>query len=103
MEIKTTLPKPYSDKQRLDFIVLNNHVLGYEIQETASSLEAWGYTQEEIEEQNKQQRNAEIDSKIKELEQESVKEILYGNEENIKVYQDVINGLIATKNSLEDI
>lgn len=103
MEIKNKLEKPYTDKQRMDFIVVNNHQLGYEIRETSEALEAWGYTQEEQEEQEKQRRNSEIDSKIKELEQESVKEILYGNEENIKVYQDVINGLIATKNSLEDI
>ena len=103
MEIKATLNKPYTDKQRMEFIIENNHILGYEIRETEAALEAWGYTQEEQEEQEKQRRNSEIDSKIKELEQESVKEILYGNDENVKVYQDVINGLIATKNSLEDI
>lgn len=38
MEIKATLNKPYTDKQRADFIVENNHKLGYEIQETEDTL-----------------------------------------------------------------
>lgn len=38
MEIKAILNKPYTDKQRADFIVENNHRLGYEIQETEESL-----------------------------------------------------------------
>ena len=51
MEIKATLNKPYSDRQRADFIVENNHQKGYEIKETKTSLEAWGLTDEEQEEQ----------------------------------------------------
>lgn len=38
MEIKATLNKPYTDKERADFIVANNHNKGYEIQETADAL-----------------------------------------------------------------
>lgn len=38
MEIKATLNKPYSNKQRADFIVENNHNKGYEIQETEDAL-----------------------------------------------------------------
>lgn len=38
MEIKATLNKPYTDKQRVDFIVLNNHEKGYEIQETEDGI-----------------------------------------------------------------
>ena len=38
MEIKATLNKPYTDKQRADFIVDNNHNKGYEIQETDEAL-----------------------------------------------------------------
>ena len=38
MEIKATLNKPYTDKQRADFIVENNHKLGYEIKETEDAL-----------------------------------------------------------------
>lgn len=51
MEIKAQLNKPYSEEQRINFIVENNHQHGYEIRETASALEAWGYTEEEKQEQ----------------------------------------------------
>lgn len=47
MEIKAELNKPYTDKQRADFIVENNHRKGYEIKETENALEAWGLTAEE--------------------------------------------------------
>ena len=47
MEIKATLRKPYTDEQRMDFIVINNHQNGYEIRETETALEAWGCTEEE--------------------------------------------------------
>lgn len=51
MEIKAYLEKPYSEQERLDFIVENNHNKGYEIRETEEELQAWGYTAEEIAEQ----------------------------------------------------
>lgn len=51
MEIKAELNKPYTDKQRADFIVENNHNLGYEIQETEDALLAV-YNEPTIEEQN---------------------------------------------------
>jgi hypothetical protein len=38
MEIKATLQKPYTDQERCDFIVKNNHQQGYEIQETGEAL-----------------------------------------------------------------
>lgn len=44
MEIKAKLNKPYSDFERMDFIVEQNHINGYEIRETEEALEAWGYT-----------------------------------------------------------
>ena len=47
MEIKAQLNKPYTENQRLDFIVEQNHNNGYEIKETELALEAWGYTDEE--------------------------------------------------------
>lgn len=62
MEIKDSLVKPYTDKQRMDFIVKNNHQQGYEIKETETALEAWGYTQEEIEEQERQKEAERIAS-----------------------------------------
>lgn len=54
MELKATLKQPYTDKERMDFIVEHNHKLGYEIRETEAGLEAWGYTEEEIKEQERQ-------------------------------------------------
>ena len=51
MEIKATLLKPYTEEQRVDFIIEQNHRNGYEIRKTETALEAWGYTEEEKEEQ----------------------------------------------------
>lgn len=64
MEIKNTLLKPYTDKQRIDFIVACNHRLGYEIRETETTLEAWGYTDEEIDEQQKQAQIKELQAQL---------------------------------------
>lgn len=51
MEIKATLNKPYTEEQRINFIVEQNHNKGYEIRETELALQAWGYTEEEKAEQ----------------------------------------------------
>ena len=48
MEIKEQLNKPYTQKERINFIVEQNHQKGYEIKESETSLEAWGYTTEEL-------------------------------------------------------
>ena len=58
MEIKAQLDKPYTENQRLDFIVEQNHNNGYEIRETELALQAWGYTEEEKEEQEKERIQA---------------------------------------------
>lgn len=50
MEVKAELQAPYTEEDRLDFIVVNNHGLGYEIQEDENGLKALGYTDEELEE-----------------------------------------------------
>ena len=55
MEIKATLQKPYTENEKIDFIVEQNHNQGYEIKETETTLEAWGYTEEEKQEQRKEQ------------------------------------------------
>ena len=60
MEIKTQLNKPYTEKEQLDFIVKQNHNNGYEIEETENGLVAKGYTQEEIEQQEQEQRTKEF-------------------------------------------
>ncbi len=48
MEIKAMLQKPYTEKERMDFIVEYNHKYGFLIEETENSLVAKGYTEEEI-------------------------------------------------------
>lgn len=57
MEIKATLEKPYTEEQRLNFIVTENHQLGYEILETEQALEAWGYTEEEESQRERERIN----------------------------------------------
>lgn len=51
MEIKATLQKPYTENERMNFIVQYNHSMGYEIVETETELQALGYTEEEIAQQ----------------------------------------------------
>lgn len=57
MEIIATLKKPYSENERLDFIVEENHINGYEIKETAEELQAWGLTQQEQTEKERERIN----------------------------------------------
>ena len=54
MEIKAQLNKPYTEEQKLDFIVAQNHQNGYEIRETETELQAWGLTEEEIAQQRQE-------------------------------------------------
>ena len=54
MEIKAELIKPYTEEQRIKFIVEQNHGLGYSIEEQSTKLVALGFTQEEL---NQQERN----------------------------------------------
>ncbi|MCQ2975141.1 MAG: hypothetical protein MJ211_10095 [Bacteroidales bacterium] len=54
MEIKAFLDKTYSEEEKINFIIEQNHRLGYEIRETETRLEAWGYTEEEIAQQEQE-------------------------------------------------
>ena len=54
MEIKATLQKPYTENERMDFVVQYNHGMGYVIEETETELQALGYTEEELNEQEKE-------------------------------------------------
>ena len=54
MEIKAKLVKPYTEIERENFIVEQNHNLGYEIIETETALEALGKTAEELQEIKKE-------------------------------------------------
>ena len=77
MELKATLNKPYTDKQRLDFIVTNNRQLGYQIKETDSALEAWGKTAEEIEQDTIAQQKREIMSQLDALDLKTISKNCY--------------------------
>lgn len=54
MEIKAILQKPYTDNERMDFIVQYNHGMGYVIEETETELQALGYTEEELAQQERE-------------------------------------------------
>lgn len=54
MKIKAKLNKPYTEKERMDFIVEQNHKQGYQIEETDTALVAKGYTDEEKQEQERE-------------------------------------------------
>ena len=54
MKLIAKLEKPYTDEERCNFIVEQNHQLGYEIRETETELQAWGYTEEEKEQQEEE-------------------------------------------------
>lgn len=63
MEIKAELVQPFTEEEKVNFIVEYNHNLGYEIRETEEALEAWGYTEEELLEQAKQAKYNEANQK----------------------------------------
>ncbi|RAI14216.1 MAG: hypothetical protein DKM23_00040 [Candidatus Melainabacteria bacterium] len=54
MEIKAQLEKPYTEEQRLQFIVNINHKLGYALEETETHLNAMGYNEEELRQQERE-------------------------------------------------
>ena len=57
MEIKAKLNKPYTEEQRLNFIIEQNHKRGYEIKETTSAFVAWGLTEDEKKQAEKERIN----------------------------------------------
>ena len=57
MEIKAELLKPYTENERINFIVEQNHKLGYTIEEQADKIIALGKTQEEIEKERGERLN----------------------------------------------
>ncbi len=55
MEIKAELLKPYTDEQRMKFIVENNHKKGYTLEFLDNSIIAWDKSEDEKLENRKQQ------------------------------------------------
>ena len=54
MEIKATLQKPCTEEERMNFVVQYNHNQGYLIDEKEDYLQALGYTEEEIAQQERE-------------------------------------------------
>lgn len=75
MEIKTSLNKPYTEKEKIDFIVQQNHNLGYNIVETNTALEAWGKTEEEIQAEENENKKLEIQKKLDELDKKRIRAV----------------------------
>ena len=57
MEIKAELIKPYTEEQRIKFIIEQNHRLGYSIEEQSTKLVALGLTQEELSQQERNRKD----------------------------------------------
>ena len=57
MEIKAELIKPYTEEQRIKFIIEQNHRLGYSIEEQSTKLVALGFTQEELNQQERDRKD----------------------------------------------
>lgn len=73
MEKKAQLNKPYTEEQRLNFIVSENNQKGYEIKETESALEAWGLTAEEIASRNKETQRKNLISQLDVLDVKTIR------------------------------
>ena len=87
MEIKAQLNKPYTEKQRIDFIVENNHKKGYEIRETEEELQAWGADENDLLIQAKQTKIQENDLKRDEALNQGIeyKGVLFDSDTDQKV------------------
>lgn len=75
MEVKATLNKPYTVKQRIDFIVTQSHQNGYKIKETGAALEAWGLTEEEELIQAKEARKKQLIAELAELDLKQIRSL----------------------------
>lgn len=75
MEIKAKLVKPYTEIERENFIVEQNHNLGYEIIETETALEALGNTAEELQEIKKENTKFQIEKQLEELDKKRIRAV----------------------------
>ena len=54
MEIKAVLQKPYTEEERIDFVVEYNHRHNFLINETENELQALAYTESELRKQEEE-------------------------------------------------
>ena len=108
MILKSKLNKPYTDKERCDFIVSQNHNLGYEIKETEIALEAWGYTEEEKQDQDKEARKKELIAELAELDLKQIRSLAAkaagtATDEDIVVLEDLEEQKALKRKELKDL
>lgn len=87
MEIKAYLNKPYEEQERVDFIIEQNHNKGYEIKETEEQLQAWGYTEEEKAEQERERLIEDYKQQLNDLDLKSIRAIRSNDTEYIAKYE----------------
>ena len=75
MEIKTSLNKPYTENEKMNFIVKQNHNLGYNIVETDTTLEELGKTEEEIQAEENENKKLEIQKQLDELDKKRIRAV----------------------------
>lgn len=54
MELKATLKAPYAEEAKNQFIIKYNYNKGYDLKFYDTRIEAWGYTQKEIDDMEKE-------------------------------------------------
>ena len=75
MEIKAKLVKPYTEIERENFIVEQNHNLGYEIIETKTALEPLGKTAAELQEIKQENTKFQIEKQLEELDKKRIRAV----------------------------
>ena len=75
MELKAILKVPYTEVQRLDFIAEQSHVNFYEIRETKDELQAWGLTEEEKAQKEKEAQIALLKAQLVKVDEKSSRSI----------------------------
>lgn len=75
MDIKAQLNKPFTEDQKMDFIVQYNHNLGYKIEETSSAILAFGNTREETEIFEKNQQKQNLLNQIEEIDKKRIRAV----------------------------
>ncbi|MBP3820965.1 hypothetical protein J6G99_04900 [bacterium] len=100
MEIKNEMKKPYTENDKLNFIVKQNHILGYEIKETENSLQAWGKTENEILTEKKEIQIREIKEQLNEIDLKSIRPARAGETERLA---ELENQAVELRNQLAEL
>lgn len=108
MEIKATLNAPYTDIQKNDFIVEQNHKNGYEIRYTEQDIEAWGLTEEEQQAQSKEARKKELIAELAELDLKQIRSLAAkaagtATDEDLAILADLEEQKAVKRQELKDL